>query len=101
MGIAYHTLYSPDGAALNLFDRVVLGTVTATYGAGTTTGVSTAVAVTWSEPIATPYFAVASPIEDAAYFVSGRTNTGLTLTATPRVGTTTLAGGSVEILILS
>lgn len=101
MGIAYHTTYAPDGTALNLFDRVVLGTVTAVYGAGTTTGTPTAVAVTWAEPIPTPYAAIASPIEDAAYFISGRTSTGFTLTATPRVLATTLTGGSVEIVIIS
>lgn len=101
MGIAYHTLYAPDGVGLNLFDRVNFGTVTATYGAGTTTGLTTAVAVTWSEPIATPYFASVSPIEDASYYISGRTSTGLTLNAIPRVATTTLVGGSVEILLVS
>lgn len=101
MGIAYHTLYAPDGAALNLFDRAILGTVTATYGAGTTTGVATAVAVTWSEPIVPTYFAAVSPIEDAAYYITGRTTTGLTLNAVPRVLATTLTGGSVEILLIS
>jgi len=100
MGIAYHTLYAPDGAALNLFDRATFGTVTAVYGAGAT-GAATAVAVTWSEAIATPYYASVSPIEDASYFISGRTSTGLTLNAVPRVATTSLAGGSVEILLIS
>lgn len=101
MGIAYHTIYSPDGAALNLFDRATMGTVTATYGAGTTAGVATAVAVTWTEPVATPYCVLPSMVEDSSYFVTGKTTTGFTLTVSPRTALLTLAGGTVEILIVS
>ncbi len=100
MGIAYHTLYAPDGLALNLFDRANIGTVTATYGAGTTTGVATAVAVTWSEPISTPYWASDSKIEAGSSLITNRTSTGFTFTMTPNA-TATLTGGSVEILIVS
>lgn len=100
MGIAYHTSYSPDGTILNLFDRVVIGNVTAVYPAATA-GATSTIAVTWGEPIPTPYMAIMSPIEDCTYFVSARTTVGFTLNVLPRLAANTLAGGSVEILIVS
>ena len=101
MGIAIHSLYSPDGTLLNLFDRGILGTVTATYGAGTTTGLATAVAVTWGEPIVTPYAAVASPIEASTIHFTSKTAIGMTVNVTPLLTTATLAGGSLEVLLVS
>jgi hypothetical protein len=101
MGIAYHTAYSPDGLAMQLFDRIVVGTVQAVYAAGTTTGVATAVAVTWSEPIATPYIAIASPVEASSVHFTSRTALGMTVNITPVVLTTTLAGGTIQIALLA
>jgi|SRR5580700_8542042 hypothetical protein len=100
MGVAYHTIYTPDGAPVNLFDRVIIGIVQAVYGAGTTTGVATSVAVTWSEPIATPYFVVDSKVEAGSTLITSKTATGFTFTMTPGA-TVTLAGGTVELLIVS
>lgn len=101
MGIAYHTTYAPDGVTLNLFDRVVLGTVTATYLAVTATNTATTLAVSWTEPVPTPYCAIASPTEDATYFITGRTSVGFNLVVSPRQILGTLAGGPVEILLIS
>lgn len=100
MGIAYHTIYTPDGAGTNLFDRVVVGSVTAVYPAATA-GATSTIAVTWGEPIPTPYAALISPIEDCTYFVSARTTVGCVLNVLPRLAANTLAGGSVELFILS
>lgn len=101
MGIAYHTMYAPDGAGLNLFDRVVTGTVTAVYAAGVSTGAASTVAVTWSEPIVTPYTVLMSPVEDCTYFVTAKTTVGFTLNVNSRLATGTLTGASVECFILS
>ena len=100
MGIAYHTTYSPDGAGLNLFDRAIVGTVTAVYGA-VTSGGTAVVAVTWSEPIPTPYWAGEAKIESSSSIITNKTSTGFTLTITPSPSTSTLAGGSIEILLVS
>lgn len=101
MGIAYHTIYSPDGAGLNLFDRVVAGTVTAVYPTGATSGGAVTLAVSWSEPVVTPYTLLMSPIEDCTYFFTSKTAIGCVLNVNPRLATASLTGGSVEILILS
>lgn len=101
MGIAYHTIYAPDGAGLNLFDRVVAGTVTAVYPAGTSTGATSVIAVVWNEPVITPYTVLMSPVEDCTYFVTAKTTVGCTLNLNPRLATGTLTGASVECFILS
>jgi len=101
MGIPYHTTYSPDGAGLNLFDRVNLGTVTAVYGPGASAGATVTAAVTWSEPLALPYCAIPSLIEPSSYFITSRTTVGFSMVITPALAAATLAGGSVEILLIS
>lgn len=100
MGISYHNVYTPDGVGTNLFDRIVLGTVTAVYPAAATSASST-IAVTWGEPIPTPYAVLMSPVEDCTYFVSSKTTVGFVLNVNARIAANTLAGGSVECLILS
>ena len=100
MGIAYHTIHAPDGAGLNLFDRVTIGTITAVYPSAATSVTST-LAVTWSEPVATPYTVILSPIEDCTYFITNKTTVGFTLNVSPRLAANALAGGSVEILLLA
>lgn len=100
MGIAYHTLYATDGTGLNVADRVYFGTVTATY-ASASAGVASTIAVAWSEPIPTPYCAIMSPVEDCTYFISVKTTLGFTLNVLPRLAANALAGGTVEILIIS
>lgn len=100
MGIAYHTLYAPDGVGLNLFDRAIVGTVTAIYpsvGAGSLSSV----AVSWTEPVITPYALVMSPIEDCTYYFTNKTALGCTLNVLPRLAANTLSGGSVEIIMQS
>lgn len=101
MGIAYHTQYSPDGAGLNLFDRVVTGTVTATYGAGASSGAASTVTVTWGEAVVTPYTVLMSPVEDCTYFFTSKTPTSCVLNVAPRLAASTLAGGVVEVLLVS
>lgn len=101
MGIAFHTMYSPDGAGLNLFDRAVVGTLTAVYPVGVSAGATSTIAVTWTEPVVTPYAVVMSPIEDSTCFFTSKTTVGFTLNVAPRLATATLAGGSVELIILS
>lgn len=101
MGISYHSIYAPDGAGLNLSDRVVAGTVTAVYTLGASAGAASTIAVTWAEPIPTPYAVVMSPVEDSTYFISAKTTVGFTLNVAPRLAASTLAGGSVELIILS
>jgi len=100
MGISYKDVYSPDGQGLNLFDRVNIGTVTVTCPAAATSAAAT-VTVTWGEPLMTPYFVKASPIEDAVYYFTARTTLGCMMTVTSRLATNTLAGGQVEVLFIS
>lgn len=101
MGIAYHSFYSPDGLGLNLFDRAVVGTITAVYPSGATSGGASTLAVTWSEPVPTPYTVLMSPIEDSTYFVTSKTTVGFTLNVNPRLAISQVTGGSVELFILS
>lgn len=101
MGIAYHSIYSPDGAGLNLFDRAVVGTLTAVYTVGASAGAASTIAVAWTEPVPTPYAVVMSPVEDSTYFITAKTTVGFTLNVAPRLAASTLAGGSVELIILS
>jgi hypothetical protein len=98
MGIAYHTLYSADGTILNIADRAYLGTITVVYGSSSGTAAITPVVVTWTEPIPMPYTVIASPIENATYWFTSKTTIGFTLNA---VGTASLVGGSMEVLIIS
>lgn len=100
MGIAYHTLYAVDGQTLNVADRAFFGTVTAVY-ASATAGLVSTVAVTWTEPVMLPYCAIMSPIEQCQYSITSRTTTGFTLNVYPGTALLALAGGSVEILIVS
>lgn len=101
MGIAYHTLYTPDGAGVNLSGQVDIGTVTATYPATTTTGASTAVTLTWNEPIPTPYVALATPVEASAIYFTSPTTKSVVMNVIPLLGTATLNGGTTEVLLLS
>lgn len=101
MGIAYHTMYAPDGTTPNLFDRLIVGNLTAVYPAGVSTGAASTVAVTWGEPVVTPYTVLMSPVEDCTYFVTSKTTVGFTLNVNSRLATGTLTGASVEIFILS
>lgn len=101
MGISYHSLYTPDGAGVNLFDRLVAGTVTATYPSGASAGVASTVAVTWGEPVPTPYTVLVSPVEDSTYFITSKTATSCILNVAPRLAASTLAGGTVEVLLFS
>lgn len=100
MGIAYHNFYSPDGLGLNLFDRAIVGTATAVYPAAATSASST-IAVSWTEPVPTPYAVIMSPIEDSTYFITSKTTVGFTLNVNARLSASTLAGGSVELFIIS
>lgn len=100
MGIAYHTSYTPDGAGTNLFDRVVLGTVTVICPTAAAS-LGTTIAVSWNEPVPTPYTAIPSLIEDSTYFITNRTTTGCSLVIMPRLLGGTLAGGSIELLLMS
>lgn len=101
MGVAYHTAYAPDGATVNLFDRIVIGTVTAVYGAGVSTGAAVTVALTWGEAVVSNYTLLLSPIEDSTHFFTSKTATGAVLNVSSRLATGTLTGGSVEVLLLS
>jgi hypothetical protein len=101
MGLAYHDLYSVDGQLLNTFDRAYFGTVTVTYAAGGGAGSAVTATVSWTEPVPTPYCAIMSPVEDCTYFISAKTTLGFTLNVLPRLAANTLAGGTVEILIVS
>lgn len=100
MGIAYHTLYAADGTTANVADRWYFGTVTATY-ASAGAGLTSTVVVTWTEPIPGPYCAVMSPVEDCTWYMTSKTSTGFTLNVWPRLLANALAGGTVEILIVS
>lgn len=100
MGVAYHTLYVPDGAAVNLFDRVVVGAYPVTYVGGSA-GVAVTTVVTFGGRVPTPYAAVVSSVEDSTYYVTSRTNTGCSLVISPRLAANSLAGGTVQLMIVS
>lgn len=100
MGLSYQSLYAPDGLATNRSDAVIFGTVSATY-ASASAGVASTVAVTWTEPVPTTYCAVMSPVEDCTYYLTSKTTLGFTLNVLPRLAANSLAGGTVEIMVVS
>jgi len=101
MGIAYHTTYAPDGAAPNLFDRVVLGVVSATYATQGSAGTAQTCTVSWSEPVVSTYTLLFSPVEDCTWYFGTKTPTSAVLTITPRLASGTLTGGTGQVLIIS
>lgn len=101
MGIAYHNLYAADGTTLNVADRAYFGTVSVTYAAAVAGAATVPVVVTWQEPIPMPYFVALSPIEDCTWFITAKTTLGCTLNVQSRLLTTTLLGGTTEMLIIS
>lgn len=100
MGVAYHSVYVPDGLGLNLSGVITMGTATATY-ASQSAGVTSTIAVTWTEPVVTPYCILPSMVEDATWFITSKTTLGFTLNIFPRLAANSLAGGTVEILVIS
>jgi hypothetical protein len=96
MGVAFHTAYSPDGLLPNLTDRICIGSVSATYAGSASTAT---VAVTWTEPVPTPYIAIPCMKEAAVAFISSPTNTGFTLNVAALSGN--LTGETVEIFLFS
>lgn len=101
MGIAYHNIYAVDGAALNVADRVFMGTVAVTYTAAAAGVATTPVVLVWQEPIPTPYHVTLSPIEDCTWFITAKTTLGCTVNVFPRLAANSLVGGTTEILIVS
>jgi hypothetical protein len=100
VGVAYHTLYTPDGAGVNLADRIVIGSVTVTYASGSA-GAAVTTAVSWAGRIPTPYTLLMSCVEDCTYYATSRTYTSLSLVVAPRLAANSLAGGTVELLFIS
>jgi hypothetical protein len=98
MGLSFHSLYTPDGLAVARSDAPWGGIATATYAAAGA-GVASTVAVSWTEPMPTPYCAIVSPVEDCTWFLSNRTALGFTLNVSPRLAANSLAGGTVKILV--
>lgn len=100
MGLSYSSAYIPDGLGLNRSDAIIIGTVSATY-ASAGAGVASTVAVAWTEPVPTTYCAVMSPVEDCTYYLTSKTTLGFTLNVLPRLAASSLAGGTVRLMILS
>ena len=101
MGIPYHTIMANDGLALNNANRVFLGSITATYTAAGAGAATTPVVLTWTEPVPTPFSVFMSPIEDCTWFITAKTTLGCTLNVLPRLAANSLAGGVVQLLIIS
>lgn len=98
MGIAYHNLYAADGQILNVADRAYFGTVTIVYTSTSGTATGTAVVVTWTEPVPTPYCVLVSPIEQMTWWITAKTTLGFTFNY---AGLVSLSGGSLECLVVS
>lgn len=97
MGIPFHTMYAVDG--LNGFavaDRVFFGSVAATYAGGANTAT---VAVTFTEPVPTPYAVLYSFPEQAFGYTTSATALGFTVNVIKISGN--LTGGSVECVIVA
>jgi hypothetical protein len=97
MGIAYHTLYAADGLGLNVADRAYVGTVSVTYAATSGTAAATA-AVTWTEPVPTPYCAVPCMKEQANFWFTSMVSTGFTFNI---AGLASLSGATIEVAIFA
>lgn len=98
MGVPFHTLYAADGMLPNVADRFYAGTISITYTSTSGAATGTAVVVTWTEPVPTPYTVLASPIENMVWWITAKTTTGFTFNYQ---GIVSLSGGSIECLVLS
>ncbi len=102
MSVEIHTIEVPGG--LNNYtnsDRVILGLTTITYGAGGSAGAVVTVAVTFTEPIQTPFDVFYAPTADVTAFTTAQTPTGFTVNIEPRLSTATVAAGTIGALIVS
>jgi len=99
MSFDFHTVSAPDGAKPQLNDRIVLGSligVANVAGSGAGQPVSTVVSGLKLPP---NYAVTVNPGQDATSFVTGKTQTGFTVTMNPRLATSTLVAGSFDAMI--
>jgi hypothetical protein len=81
-------------------DRIIMGLITVSYGAGGGAGAAVTAAVTLGDLPAT-YSVFTGASADATAYVSAQTSTGFTLNVSPRLAANTLAAGSMKVLILA
>lgn len=97
MGVAFHTMYAADGLEnFEVFDRIFVGVMYVTYASGSATAT---VSVTWTEPVPMPYFVDFDVPENAAVYASSRTSLGFTANIAAK--TSTLAGGTLGVMIFA
>jgi len=101
MGIPFHEMYAVDGLNFAIADRIYAGTIAVVYAAGGGAGQAVTAAVTWTEPVPTPYAVYFDLPEDATAFASSRTALGFTYNIRPRLAANTLAGGTFSALVVA
>ena len=100
MSIDLHTISVPTGAAFALSDRAVIGNLLGVANAaGAGAGAAVTVAVTGLR-LPTSYNVLINLDQDATWFVSGKTSAGFTVNLNPRLATSTLAAGTIDITII-
>lgn len=101
MSIPIHTISVPDAAnGYARSDRIFMGLITVSYGAGGSAGAAVTAAVMVGDLPAT-YSVFMGASADATAFVTSQTSTGFTLNVSPRLAANTLAAGSMKVLIVA
>lgn len=94
-----HTItLSSSSDVSNFDDRVGLLRKKVAHGAGGGAGAAVAVAITGLQ-LPANYYAAAVPSQDATVWISARSQTGFTVNIAPRLAATTLASGSIDLIL--
>lgn len=101
MALDKHTTHVLDGSLAAFTDRTILWAQTVANAAGGGAGSPVTTAVTVAEGLPANYLVLVTCVQPlTAVNVTGKTQSGFNVVLTPTVAATTLAAGSVDILVL-
>lgn len=96
-----HTVSLVPGTNITNEDRLTVGAIPQrSHAAGGSAGAAVTIAVTGLE-LPPTYAVQCTPSQDATCWVTARTATGFTVNVAPRLAASTLAAGTVDIIILA
>jgi hypothetical protein len=103
MPYAIHTVEIPDGGIVNNYDRVIIGGQIGVANAAGGAGASVTVPVTFPAQLGglPPNYAVlVSPGQACFWSISAKTSTGFIVTLEPTSGSTSIAAGTIDVVVV-
>lgn len=103
MPFALHAIQVPDNGLLNYYDRlVVAGKIDVANAAGGGAGDAVTTTVTFATgALPASYLVMVSPSQACFVNVGSKTHSGFDVTLTPVDGSTTLAAGTFDVLVVA